>query len=103
MADITQPPNRASRRRAIKLATVNSKPQAALGPKPGEMFARTVIEYKYCGTCRYLDFTNPSQMFCRRYPAQLITVDANNIRALYPVVNPTQDWCGEHKDIPNAL
>lgn len=73
----------------------------AVSPTTTKMFTREAIDYKLCGTCYFLDFTNPIKMFCRRYPAQLVVVDKSNIQALYPVVNPHTDWCGEHRDIPS--
>lgn len=48
-----------------------------------------------CKSCAFMDASNPARPFCRRYPAQLIS-ENDNIRALYPVVNPLEDWCGEH-------
>lgn len=93
---------RAAKRSEAKPAPpVNGKPVAAAGPAAPATFSRPVIEYKYCATCRFLDITNPQQMFCRRYPAQLVVTEPGKIRALYPVVTPMQDWCGEHQDIPS--
>lgn len=59
-----------------------------------------------CGTCRYADMESaenlppgqPPRPFCRRYPAQLVIWNGG-IRAQYPIVDLTKDWCGEWKSI----
>lgn len=48
-----------------------------------------------CASCAFMGASDPARPFCRRYPAQLVT-DGGNVKALYPVVNPQNDWCGEH-------
>ena len=51
-----------------------------------------------CKTCKYMQ--TGDTMFCRRYPAQLVNnqmPDGIKLQALYPVVDPSVDWCGEHK------
>lgn len=58
-----------------------------------------------CGTCRFID-SNSTEQFCRRYPATLINqLDSGvaKIRALFPVVNPDADWCGEYKAAPRIV
>lgn len=49
----------------------------------------------------FMDGTDTDRPFCRRYPAQLVNNQANDgvirLQALYPVVNPDSDWCGEYK------
>ena len=52
-----------------------------------------------CKTCKYMDKESGVNPFCRRYPAQLINnqqPDGIKLQALYPVVDPEKDWCGEH-------
>ena len=49
-----------------------------------------------CGSCTYADMGEDGRAFCRRYPAQLLV--HGGIQALFPVVQLTVDWCGEHKD-----
>ena len=50
-----------------------------------------------CKTCKYMQTGDTT--FCRRYPAQLVNnqmPDGIKLQALYPVVSPDTDWCGEH-------
>ena len=51
-----------------------------------------------CKTCKYMQTGDTT--FCRRYPAQLVNQQAGPgqiiLQALYPVVDPAKDWCGEH-------
>ena len=53
-----------------------------------------------CKTCKYMDKESGANTFCRRYPAQLvnrINGTTADLQALYPVVSPDTDWCGEYK------
>lgn len=56
----------------------------------------------FCGTCRFIDKTDEKKPFCRRYPAQLVNQQTMPgviaLAALFPVVDPKQDWCGEYDE-----
>jgi len=58
-----------------------------------------------CGTCFFMDATG-DRTFCRRYPAQLVNQQVGpgqiTLQALYPVVDPEKDWCGEHSVVDSA-
>lgn len=49
----------------------------------------------------FMDSTDTDRPFCRRYPAQLVNQQIGEgqiiLQALYPVVDPDKDWCGEYK------
>ena len=57
-----------------------------------------------CKTCKYMQTGDTT--FCRRYPAQLVNQQAGPgqiiLQALYPVVDPEKDWCGEHSVVDSA-
>ena len=63
-----------------------ASPQAFTGPGPGGIS---------CGTCVFVDMRNQADIFCRRYPTNLVILESK-VRQFYPSVSPTADWCGEH-------
>jgi hypothetical protein len=54
-----------------------------------------------CGSCRHFDKRNPNDLFCRRFPPQLVVIRDRGkdvVRQFYPNTHPVLDWCGEHEE-----
>lgn len=61
-----------------------------------------------CASCPLMDSEQPTQPFCRRFPAQLVVVQRLNdqdsgLRKFFPIVDPIYDWCGEHPEIKKRM
>jgi hypothetical protein len=52
-----------------------------------------------CGSCVFIERSNPSDIFCRRYPPRLTPVQPAGYRSFYPNVHPELDFCGEHRSL----
>jgi hypothetical protein len=52
-----------------------------------------------CKDCKFMDPGNDNRPFCRFNPAQLVNIIQPDgtplLRALFPVVDPNEDWCGQ--------
>ena len=52
-----------------------------------------------CGSCKYFEELKSGSMGkCRRNPPQVIPGARGKNVCLFPLVNPTIDWCGEYED-----